>query len=63
MVLAREDPVRALDLPQGGVAADVERGVVVLPSALGRRRRRCGRPPPERGGEMGSGAGAGATGD
>ena len=53
--LAREGPVGALDLLQSGVAADVQRGVVVLPSALGRSRR--GRSFPERGGEMGSSAG------
>lgn len=53
--LAREGAVGALDLLQGGVAADAQRGVVVLPSALGRSRR--GRSPPERGGEMGSSAG------
>lgn len=61
MVLARESSVRALDLLQGGVPADIQRGVVVLLSALGRRRR--GRPPPERGGEMDSGAGAGTARD
>jgi hypothetical protein len=56
--LAREGPVGALDLLQRGVAAYVQRGVVVLPSALGRRRRCCGRTPPERGGEKGSSAGS-----
>lgn len=50
--LAGENPVGSLDLLERGVAADVQRGVVVLLSTPGHRRS-----PPERGGTIGPSAG------
>jgi len=53
MILAGEGPVGGLNLLQRGIAADVQRGVVVLLlSAPGRRRS-----PPECGEETGPSAG------